>query len=204
MRVSADDDVVLAWAARERAADRRALVVRAARTPPARDGDTAARFSTQLRAVLLERTPPIAVPAAVADQFGPGTQVGFADGTPVVAWQGVEGGRVVVRLANLGDTALPRTLQGPCDDAAVLDDLLVGPGGIAVAWHPVDSAGGLGGGHVAIGPAGGAQLTDALLPGQPGVIGIRLAAVPQGLLAAWMLPRSTVERRPGLGADVGP
>ena len=64
--------------------------------------------------------------------------------------------------------------------------------------------GGLGGGHVAIGPAGGALLTDELLPGQAGVIGIRLAAVPQGLLAAWSVRGAPSSAVLASVRDVGP
>jgi hypothetical protein len=185
LRVSAGGDVIVLWGARERAGDRHALVYRVARSPRPR-GEDGARVSTELRPALLERTPPVAVPFPIADQYGPAAAAAFAGGSPVVAWQGVDAGRIVVRAARLDALGGGRqTLPAPEGQTPVLADLLVRDGVAALAWHAVGPLGEPLEGRVALGAEGEPLGPDELLPGGVGVLGLRLARVPGGVLAAW-------------------
>jgi YD repeat-containing protein len=184
LRVSADGEVLAVWGSRERTGERHALVYRMARSP--RPRGASAPFSTELRPALLERTEPIVVPFPVADQYGPPAAAAFAGGSPVVAWQGVDAARVVVRVARPDAPGGGRQTLGSRDEpTSVLDDLLVQDGVSALAWHGAGPTGSPLAGHVALGPAGGSLGPDEPLPGEPGVLGLRLARVPGGVLAAW-------------------
>ena len=159
-----------------------------------------ARFSSPAAAVLLERTPPLACRPRSPTSSGPERRWASRTARRWSAWQGVDAGRVVVRLATLGDAAMPRTLRVPATTPPSSTTCSSPPGEIAVAWHAVDSAGVSDGGHVATGPAGGALLTDELLPGQAGVIGNPARGGTAGPACGMERPRGTVERRPGFGA----
>ena len=166
LRVSANGEVLVVWGARERRRARHVLVYRMARSPRPRGGS--APFSTELRPALIERTEPIVVPFPVADQYGPPAAAAFAAGSPLVAWQGVDAGQLVVRVARPDAPAGGRqTLPVTEGQTPVLSDLLVAGRRVRAGlarrrpepvrrWH----------GRIALGAAGGPLGAGEVLPGE--------------------------------------
>jgi hypothetical protein len=174
--VSKAGRVLVVWGGRERQQGLQSLVYRAAIASPR------GTFATRE----IERSAPFSVVAPVADQYGPRALTGFDGETPFAAWQTAVDGRAAVRTARLSGDPMTATFSAPADQNAVLDDLTQSrSGSAAVAWHTVETFGAPADGSLAQAPPGGPFGNVQSLPIAGGVIAVRLAYNPRGLLAAW-------------------